>query len=182
MRAFFLLTTLVQISCAVSSKTNSQPWPADLNKFAGVQVGDPASKVEEILGTPVSLNSEKFSAVEYKVLEYSTRNRDPSAFYVIDTKTSLVAGRSIWISKSDPEGNLSKLLKEKFPKGSFKRFIPCQSSGPEEVLIDQAQGVSIAMQDKKVQLIMWSDPTLTRYRIDRFFEKCPKLQVANPED
>jgi hypothetical protein len=173
------LSTLLSFSYSSPSKQQDVQFNPSIDRFMNIQIGDSEGQIKTVLSAPQSYNSEKFSSREYRVLEYSTPERDPAAFFIVDPKTNRIAGRSIWISPQDTESNLDRTLRKHFASHRFQKYIPCQSSGPEEVLIDQDHGVSIVTQNKQVQMLSWSDPDLTRLRVARFYEKCPQLQEAH---
>jgi hypothetical protein len=146
-------------------------------KILDIKLGEPAATARAAMGEPV-INTEKFSSVTYEVWEYSQMDGKPLAFLTVDPKAKKIVSRSIWVYEHDPEHELDKLLKEYFNQNQFEKYIPCQGRGLEEVLVDKVKGIFIATRDGKTTIVSWSDPVLTKLRIEQFYEKCPKLQPS----
>ena len=123
-----------------------------------------------------SINSEKFPSAEYKVLEYSKPDGVPSGYISLDPDTGNVAGRAVWISEGQPGQGFSYLQSRMFPKMSFETFFSCDKHHTDEIKIDRNNGVFVGMSRGSVILVSWSDPRLTKLRLDQFFLKCPERQ------
>jgi hypothetical protein len=121
-------------------------------------------------------NTEKFSSITYDVWEYADENGKPQGSLTVDPHTQKVQSKSISIYADEPEYDLNALVEKCFKQDKFLKYIPCRSRGLEEVLVNEGKGVFIAARDGKATLVSWSDPKLTKLRIERFYEMCAKLQ------
>jgi hypothetical protein len=172
-KLFFWLLACFLLACEAPLKKSKADFGGDIDRYLQFELGDSEEEVRASLGEPNSYNTEKFASKEYKVIEYSVSKYNPVAFYSISG--GRVAGKSVWLASNSKNSDLS-YLKEKFRHFTFKIFFPCRSSGREEILIDQEKGLSLVAKNGKVEIVMWSDPELTKLRVDSFYEKCPNLQ------
>jgi hypothetical protein len=173
-RTFFL--TLPIISCK-SLPPNTARTPGSWNRVADISIGDPKKVVVEKLGTPSSKNVEKYRTSEYETLEYSEVDGIPLGYISLDSKTEAVAGRAIWIPRSRPEGDFAFLQKQIIPEGKFnKTLVSCDKHHWAEFKVDTEKGIFVGIDRNGVFLISWSNPELTKLRVEQFFLKCPEAQ------
>ena len=71
------------------------------------------------MGPPNSKNIEKYQTTEYEIFEHTPVNGIPLGYITLDSKTGIVVGRAIWISKSQSESDFSILQKQIVPEGKF---------------------------------------------------------------
>jgi len=170
------IVILVTSSCTTVTRQSDVPV-GSFGPIASVSIGDSRASVIKKLGSPCSENSEKFPANEYEVLEYSKENGVPTGYISLDRDSGKVAGRAIWVSETQPEQEFSHLQSQMFPKSTFETFITCDKHHADEVKVDRGNGIFVGMHREHVILVTWSDPKLTRLRIEQFGIKCPERQT-----
>lgn len=157
-------------SCKMKSVQEDRP----LNIYSNEELGQTFDTVEKNIGKPSEINTEKYGLKSFKVLEYE-KNQRPFMFYTVD-QNNIVIGKSVWVQPEQQAASLNWLVQNQFPKNRFKNYTPCETSGDQNFLVDQSQGIFIAYQGVKVLLISWSSTELTTIRIAQFKNKCPQLQ------
>jgi hypothetical protein len=164
------------VSCK-SSSTNPDRKPNSPNRLKDISIGDLKKSVLEKMGQPNSKNIEKYQTTEYEIFEYTAVNGIPLGYISLDSKLGTVAGRAIWISKSQPESDFSILQKRLAPEGRFtKTFVSCDKHHWAEFKVDPEKGIFVGVDRNGVFLISWSNPQLTKLRIEQFAVKCPERQ------
>lgn len=176
----FLYSTLLLMALLVSCKspsTNLDRKPNSPNRLKDISIGDLKKSVLEKMGPPNSKNTEKYQTTEYEIFEYTAVNGIPLGYLSLDSKTGIVVGRAIWIAKSQAESDFSILQKQTVPEGKFtKTFVSCDKHHLAEFKVDPEKGIFVGVDRNGVFLISWSNPKLTKLRIEQFAVKCPERQ------
>lgn len=177
-RALFLILPIV--SCK-SPSTITARTPGSWSRVADISISDSKKAVVEKLGAPSSKNVEKYQTTEYEILEYSGANGVPLGYISLDFKTETVAGRAIWIRKSQPESDFAFLQKQIVPEGNFKEtLVSCDKHHWAEFKVDADKGIFVGVDRNGVFLVSWNNPRLTKLRVEQFFLKCPERQQLRP--
>jgi hypothetical protein len=164
------------VSCK-SPSTNSDRKLDSSNRLKDISIGDLKKSVLEKMGPPNSKNIEKYQTAEYEIFEYTAVNGIPLGHITIDSKMGTVAGRAIWITKSQSESDFSILQKQVVPDGKFTQtLVSCDRHHWAEFKVDPEKGIFVGVDRNGVFLISWSNPQLTQLRIEQFAVKCPERQ------
>ena len=173
----FAILFLVLVASCKSPSSSPSRMPGSLNHIADISIGDSKNAVLDKLSPPGSKSVEKYQAIEFEVLEYSGTDGIPLGYLTLEPKTGLVVGRTIWISRTQPESNFSFLQKHVVPQAIFaKTLITCDKHHGGEVRVDSERGISVGIDRGSVFLISWSNSQLTKLRIEQFGVKCPERQ------
>lgn len=168
---FLVLTSCQSIETKVPADSLSS-----LGVIAKVSIGDSRDTAIVKAGSPHSISHEKYPDSEYEMLEYSKPNGLPMGYLTVDPSSKRVVAKSFWISDSQPEHDISYVLKRLDSKTEFEEFRACDKHFEGKFKVDRRAGLFIGIQFNEVAYLSWSEPHLTALRIEDFHRRCPEMQ------
>ncbi len=160
-------------ACASQAKQGEESQKS-FDQLSAVSLGDSKSTIIAKLGLPRTKSSEDFKSIKYETWSYSKPDGSPIGSVSIDPESGLISGRSVWISDNQPEEDFVYLQSHIFPSADFEEFNTCDRHWDTKLKIDRKQGILVGVRRQKVFIVAWSDPRLTKLKIEQLATKCPQ--------